>query len=164
MYMNRSPAAHGAGGAYVPPTYKVTGSERQNSNTCFSFDNAGDNIGDDIFTCKSVHKTEPYNLPIGITKEGNFGFTGDNNMGWFDLPGDKIKLIRLFEMHQQTDRQLYLITVVKYPAKFVYLTDDGWIKSGYPTFKVGDPGEQGYWYLDQAGAEAAQSRSDCTLS
>ena len=49
-----------------------------------------------------------------------------------------------------------LIALVQSPAKFVWVLDEK------PSLKVGDPGEQGYWYLDQAGVENARSRrSDC---
>ena len=140
--------------ALYPYSFEVVGSKRhQTIQSCFTFQKVRD---DDIFTCKSIAPILK-SIEIGTTEKGNFGIAPNT--------GDELKLIRLFEMDSDLDQQLYLIALVKSPAKFVYLTDNkSWFRDEYPSLKVGDPGEQGYWYLDQAGAENARSRSNCSVS
>ena len=131
-----------APGAGIKYSFVDLGSN-QTISSCFTFQKVRD---DDIFTCKSIDDT--LKIKIGTTKTGNFGIATNT--------GNELKLIRLFEMNSDTDRQLYLIALVQSPAKFVWVLDEK------PSLKVGDPGEQGYWYLDQAGVEDARSRrSDC---
>ena len=129
--------------------YSVTVSKKHTIQSCFTFKKVRD---DDIFTCESIF----HRKKIGSTEESNFGIAHNT---------DELKLIRLFEMNGDMDQQLYLIALVKSPAKFVFCTDNkSWFRDEYPSLKEGDPGEQGYWYLDQAGAENARPRSECSVS
>ena len=66
------------------------------------------------------------------------------------------KLIRLFELNKDPQKQLYLIASVKCPARFLYLAAGGIFTNAQAMVKVGDPGDQGYWYLDADGAEKAK--------
>ena len=66
------------------------------------------------------------------------------------------KLIRLFELNKDPQKQLYLIASVKCPARFLYLAAGGIFTNAQAMVKVGDPGDQGYWYLDADGAVKAK--------
>ena len=67
------------------------------------------------------------------------------------------KLIRVFQVNQDPNQQLYLIASVDYPAMF--------LTSATKHISVGDPGDLGYWRLDQSGvAEARARRQTCSIN
>ena len=60
------------------------------------------------------------------------------------------KLIRVFQVNEDPNEQLYLIASVDYPAMFLTCASEH--------ISVGDPGDLGYWYLDQSGVAEARGR------
>ena len=60
------------------------------------------------------------------------------------------KLIRVFQVNEDPNKQLYLIASVNCPAMF--------LTSATEFISLGDPGELGYWYLDKSGVVRAGVR------
>ena len=92
-----------APGAGIKYSFVDLGSN-QTISSCFTFQKVRD---DDIFTCESIDDT--LKIEIGTTKKGNFGIATNT--------GNELKLIRLFEMNSDTDRQLYVDCLSAIPSK-----------------------------------------------
>ena len=114
------------------------------NNSCFTLRKVGWDNGDNIYVCKGKYTHVKAHSP---NQRKNI-----ERYNW-------LKLIRLTEVNPEPDEQLYLMASVNCPTRFLYH-----VNGKRPETTVGDPGERGYWYLDQASAEIARSRDEGSCS
>ena len=115
--------------------------------SCFSFHKGGK---DNNFSLEGSCTMKTLYI---VAEKGNFCIL--RHPAWGRYARFSWKLVRLFQVNKDPNQQLYLIASVKYPAMFL---------SGATLRKehlsVGDPGDLGYWYLDQSGVAEARVRRD----
>ena len=132
----------------------IIASSTAGKSSCFSFHKGGK---DNNFSLEGSCTCCTMKTLYIVAEKGYFQIRTDP--AWGSYTRFSWKLVRLFQVNKDPNQQLYLIASVKYPAMFL---------SGATLRKehlsVGDPGDLGYWYLDQSGvAEARVRREDNCL-